>query len=61
MVILFINNDGARFADHVTIADGTTVEQLFAQRVPQGKQAITSSASIANRCRPGKSSRKATA
>ena len=37
MVILFINNDGAGFADHVQIADGTTVEQLFAQRVPHGK------------------------
>ncbi len=37
MLILFINNDGAGFADHVEIADGTTVEQLFAQRVPHGK------------------------
>ena len=37
MVILFINNDGAGFADHIQIADGTTVEQLFAQRVPHGK------------------------
>jgi sulfur carrier protein ThiS len=37
MVILFINNDGAGFADHVEIADDTTVEQLFAQRVPHGK------------------------
>ena len=37
MVILFINHDGAGFADHIQIADGTTVEQLFAQRVPHGK------------------------
>ena len=37
MVVLFINNDGAGFADHIQIADGTTVEQLFAQRVPHGK------------------------
>lgn len=37
MVILFINHDGAGFADHLQIADGTTVEQLFAQRVPHGK------------------------
>jgi sulfur carrier protein ThiS len=37
MVILLINNDGAGFADHVQIADGTTVEQLFAQRMPHGK------------------------
>jgi sulfur carrier protein ThiS len=39
MVILLINNDGAGFADHVEIAEGTTVEQLFAQRVPHGKPA----------------------
>ncbi len=39
MVILFINNDGAGFADHVEIPEGTTVEQLFAQRVPHGKPA----------------------
>jgi len=37
MVILFINNDGAGFADHVQIAEGTTVEQLFAERIPHGK------------------------
>ncbi len=37
MVVLFINNDGAGFADHVQIADGTTVEQLFAQQVPHGR------------------------
>ena len=39
MLILFINHDGAGFADHLQIADGTTVEQLFAQRVPHGKPA----------------------
>ena len=37
MVILFINHDGAGFADHIQIAEGTTVEQLFAQRVPHSK------------------------
>jgi sulfur carrier protein ThiS len=37
MVILLINNDGAGFADHVEIAEGTTVERLFAERIPHGK------------------------
>lgn len=36
MQIMFINNDGAGFADHIEIADGTTVEQLFAARIPHG-------------------------
>jgi hypothetical protein len=36
MRILFINNDGGGFADHIDIAPGTTVQQLFAQRVPHG-------------------------
>ena len=39
MRILFINNDGGGFADEIDIADGTTVEQLFQQRLPQGKPA----------------------
>ena len=39
MVILFINNDGAGFADHVEIAEGMTVERLFAERMPHGKPA----------------------
>jgi hypothetical protein len=29
-----INNDGGGFADHIEVADGTTVSQLFAQRLP---------------------------
>jgi hypothetical protein len=29
MKIFFINNDGAGFADHMEIQDGTTVERLF--------------------------------
>lgn len=33
MKILFINNDGGGFADHIEIADGTTVTQLFEQRM----------------------------
>jgi hypothetical protein len=32
--ILFINNDGAGFADYVDIVPGTTVQTLFAQRLP---------------------------
>ena len=39
MEILFINNNGAGFADHIQIADGTTVEQLFRKRVTQGSAA----------------------
>ena len=37
MVITFINNDGAGFADKIEIADGTTVEKLFAARIPHGR------------------------
>jgi len=32
--ILFINNDGGGFADHVEVADGATVDRLFADRMP---------------------------
>lgn len=37
MQIVFINNDGAGFADKIDVADGLTVQGLFAERVPQGK------------------------
>ncbi|MCA9235486.1 MAG: molybdopterin converting factor [Planctomycetales bacterium] len=37
MKILFINNDGAGFADHIDVAAGLTVATLFAQRVPHGR------------------------
>jgi len=37
MKILFINNDGAGFADHVEVEPGTTVNQLFEQRCHAGK------------------------
>src|SRR3954452_22701747 len=33
MKILFINNDGAGFADHVEVPDGTTVAALFAEKM----------------------------
>lgn len=32
--ILFINNNGGGFADHVEIAEDTTVNDFFAERVP---------------------------
>ena len=34
--VLFINNDGGGFADHIEIEDGTTVEKLFHQKLPEG-------------------------
>ena len=37
MKILLINNDGAGFADHIQVPEGTTVQHLFAQTVPKGK------------------------
>lgn len=39
MKILFINCDGAGFADYLEIADQTTVAKLFAQQVPHGRPA----------------------
>ena len=37
MKILFINNDGGGFADHIEVQDGVTVLQLFQQQVSSGK------------------------
>jgi sulfur carrier protein ThiS len=37
MKILYLNNDGGGYADHVEIAEGTTVQSLFAQRIPHGR------------------------
>jgi hypothetical protein len=39
MRILFINNDGSGFADHLDVADGTTVEKLFSQQMPDRNSA----------------------
>ena len=39
MRILYINNDGAGFADHIEVEEGTTVAKLFAQRVTTGSSA----------------------
>ena len=36
MEILFINNDGAGFADYVRVEPGTTVETFFAQKISSG-------------------------
>ncbi len=33
MRVLFINNDGGGFANHVDVADGTTVSQFFQQHL----------------------------
>jgi sulfur carrier protein ThiS len=35
--ILYVNNDGGGFADHIEIAEGTTVAQLFVDQVPHGR------------------------
>lgn len=37
MKVLFINNDGGGFADHIDIPEGQTVEQLFQQQMPHCK------------------------
>ncbi|WP_437192475.1 MoaD/ThiS family protein [Planctomicrobium sp. SH527] len=39
MKILFLNNLGAGFADQIDIPEGTTVAQLFEQRVSHGSPA----------------------
>ena len=37
MRIMFINNDGGGFADHLELAAGTTVSQLFGSQLPERK------------------------
>ena len=37
MRIMYLNNHGAGFAAYVDIAHGTTVEQLFSQKMPHGR------------------------
>jgi sulfur carrier protein ThiS len=37
MRVLYLNNDGAGFADYITVAEGTTVQQFFSQRLPHGR------------------------
>jgi sulfur carrier protein ThiS len=35
--VLYVNNDGGGFADYIEVAEGTTVQKLFAERVPHGR------------------------
>jgi hypothetical protein len=35
MRILFINNNGGGFADHIEVETGTTVQKLFAEQLPK--------------------------
>jgi hypothetical protein len=37
MKVLYINNDGGGFADHVEVPAGTTVARFFADRLPGAK------------------------
>jgi len=37
MQIMLINNDGGGFADHIEIAEGTSVSGLFAEKMPGRK------------------------
>jgi len=37
MKILFINNDGGGFAEHIDVAEGTTVQSLFEQRLKSAR------------------------
>ena len=39
MKILYINANGAGFADFIDVAEGTTVAGLFEERLPQSKAA----------------------
>ena len=39
MRILFINNDGGGFADHIEVEPSTTLAKLFAQRLPEARAA----------------------
>jgi sulfur carrier protein ThiS len=36
MRVFFINNDGGGFANHIDVSEGTTVKQLFNERVKHG-------------------------
>lgn len=37
MKVLFVNNDGAGFADYIDIPHGTTSQELFQQQMRQAK------------------------
>lgn len=36
MKVLYLNNDGGGYADMIEVAEGTTVEKFFAERVSHG-------------------------
>ena len=37
MKVLYINNDGGGFCDHIDVEGGTTVQQLFQARIKHGR------------------------
>jgi hypothetical protein len=37
MRILFVNNDGGGFADYIEVPHGTTVQELFHQKIQHAK------------------------
>jgi hypothetical protein len=37
MKLLYINNDGSGFADHIDVGDGTTVAAFFEEKMPGRK------------------------
>ena len=39
MRILLINNNGGGFADHIEVAEGTTVQQLFDEKISKASPA----------------------
>lgn len=39
MRVLYLNNAGAGFADYIDIAEGTTVEKFFSQKMPEASEA----------------------
>jgi hypothetical protein len=39
MKVLYLNNSGGGFADYIDIADGTSVEKFFSQKMPGASEA----------------------
>jgi hypothetical protein len=37
MKVLFLNNDGGGFADHVEVAEGTAIDKFIVQQLPDYK------------------------
>lgn len=37
MKLLYINNDGSGFADHIEATEGVTVAEFFAEKMPHRK------------------------